>query len=164
MRFHSSGSGAESSLGLKVGRGVWLKKWAPCWKESFFMEYRTVPTCLSSPIKARLLSPRLLQFTIWSITCLLASYSRKSPPWPPTSFLLSAPANNPSHHAKTHTNTPPKTLLVILIILQQEQTLAMSRKERDGYVWQRERKEENPGSRKEEYAMAAAASVWDYRV
>lgn len=89
MRFYSSGSGAESSLRL----GFWVLSWVKA--------AQSPPAFHLPPLKAELLSPRSIS-TIWSILRLPTSCSRKPPPSPPSSLLLHTPANNPSHHARTH--------------------------------------------------------------
>lgn len=126
---------------------------------------------LSKPAPLTSLSPCLLASTIWSIFCLHASCSLKSPPWPPNSCLLSAPADNPSHHAKTHvahkqrpTPNPPihKIHLHISIISAGIDCSAVSRK---GETEIRGEGGKITGGVKsmysqEEHAMAAA-SVWN---
>lgn len=89
MRFYSSGSGAESSLRL----GFWVLSWVKA--------AQSPPAFHLPPLKAELLSPRSIS-TIWSILRLPTFCSRKPPPSPPSSLLLHTPANNPSHHARTH--------------------------------------------------------------
>lgn len=122
MRFRGSGFGS----GELIRSGVFFQrlggrsriKWAPCWKELFFIVrgVETVPTSLSSPSyqsRAPLtsLSPCLLESTIWSILCLPTSCSRTSPPWPPNSLHLSTPATIHLIMQKhTHTCTRTTTL------------------------------------------------------
>ena len=113
MRFHSSGLEAWSSLGLGLfffSKGGWRESdgtFPPYLKEWFpqSLGQKRCPLSFHLPAPLTSLSPCLPASTIWSIFCLPASCSRKSPPWPPSSCLLSAPANNPSHHAKTHVHT-----------------------------------------------------------
>lgn len=147
MRFHSSGLEAWSSSGRgffqNVGRGSWMERSLPIGRNhSHSLRGRnsahspSIPL-LSKPAPLTSLSPCLLASTIWSIFCLHASCSLKSPPWPPNSCLLSAPADNPSHHAKTHvahkqrpTPNPPihKIHLHISIISAGIDCSAVSRK------------------------------------
>lgn len=123
---------------------------------------------LSKPAPLTSLSPCLLASTIWSIFCLHASCSLKSPPWPPNSCLLSAPADNPSHHAKTHVAhkqrpTPnPQNPPTYLNHFSGNRLLGCVEEGRDGNTWRG--RENNWGVKsmysQEEHATAAA-SVWN---
>lgn len=86
------------------------------------------------------LSPCLQESTIWSISCLPAFSFLKLPPWPPDSFLMSAPANNPSHHAKkTHKQHPLRRQNLQRYLnhfTRNRLSSAVLRKQRNGNAWQ----------------------------
>lgn len=179
MGFSQLWFGNAELIRLKVcGVSGWrsLIKWAPGWKESFFIVFQSEKRCprgLHLPSSYQITthltltsSPRIHYLIRLTSPCIL----------PLTSFLLDlsellfAPADNPSHHAKRaqtqrHTNTPSQTLLDVSIISLGIDCSAVSKeqeRERRGKK-ERDRTGEQKGKCSCEGYAAAAASVWDYR-